>query len=76
VQLGNVISANIYVKSDAPAYHNGNTNLIIINVLVIFLFLFTKAYYVLRNRFRDKKWNLMTIEVRGDSVDDTWLTVC
>jgi hypothetical protein len=63
VQLGNVIAANIYVASDKPLYHAGNTHLIIINVLVIFLFLFTKVYYVTRNRLRDKKWNSMSTEV-------------
>ncbi|KAE8451328.1 hypothetical protein EG329_003957 [Mollisiaceae sp. DMI_Dod_QoI] len=62
VQLGNIIAANIYVTSDKPLYHKGNTHLIIINVLVLFLFLFTKAYYVTRNRLRDKKWNAMTAE--------------
>jgi hypothetical protein len=63
VQIGNVISANIYVTSDAPLYHKGNTNLIFINVAVIFLFLLTKVYYITRNRMRDKKWNAMTTEV-------------
>lgn len=63
VQLGNVISANIYLASDKPLYHAGNTHLIVINVLVIFVFLFTKVYYVTRNRLRDKKWNAMSTEV-------------
>jgi len=63
VQLGNIIAANIYVTSDKPLYHKGNTHLIIINVLVIFLFLFAKAYYITRNRLREKKWNAMTAEV-------------
>ncbi|CZR59453.1 probable permease of the major facilitator superfamily [Phialocephala subalpina] len=64
VQLGNIISANIYQTEDKPLYHKGNTHLIIINVLVILLFLFTKAYYVMRNRFREKKWNALTAEER------------
>lgn len=63
VQLGNVIAANIYLTSDKPLYHAGNTHLIIINVLVILLFLLTKVYYVMRNRIRDKQWNAMTAEV-------------
>lgn len=63
VQLGNIISANIYLASDKPLYHKGNDHLLIINGLVIFLFFFAKAYYVTRNRFRDKKWNAMTVEV-------------
>jgi hypothetical protein len=64
VQCGGITSANIYRKDDAPLYKRGNRNLIIINVLSILLFLFAKAYYVTKNRIRDKKWNAMTPEVR------------
>ena len=64
VQIGGIISANIYVTSDAPLYHKGNTSLIIINIIVLHLFLLTKAYYIMRNRIRDKKWNAMTTEVK------------
>ncbi|KAF8847929.1 hypothetical protein BDZ45DRAFT_754378 [Acephala macrosclerotiorum] len=55
IQLGNIISANIYHTANKPLCHKGSTHLIIINVLAIFLFLFTKAYYVTRNSLRDKK---------------------
>ncbi|KAH8820676.1 putative pantothenate transporter [Xylogone sp. PMI_703] len=64
VQLGNIISSNIYLSSDAPLYHKGNRNLIIINILVILLFLFTKWYYMMRNRKRQLKWDSMTREER------------
>lgn len=66
VQLGNICAAFIYRTDDAPLYHRGNTQLIIINLLGVFLFLFAKAYYVLRNRARDKKWNAMTAEEQRD----------
>jgi predicted MFS family arabinose efflux permease len=62
VQLGNICAAFIYQTDDAPLYHRGNRNLIIINLLGIFLFLFAKSYYVARNKARDKKWNAMTAE--------------
>ncbi|KAE9369192.1 putative pantothenate transporter [Stipitochalara longipes BDJ] len=64
VQLGNIIAANIYRTQDKPLYHTGNTHLLIINILVIFLFIFTKFYYVTRNRIREKKWNAMTVQER------------
>lgn len=64
VQLGGIVANNIYRADDAPKYKRGNKVLIAINVLVICIFLFTKAYYVLRNRYRDKIWNAMTPEVR------------
>ncbi|CAK7564628.1 MAG: hypothetical protein SEPTF4163_002523 [Sporothrix epigloea] len=62
VQVGSIISAYIYRADDAPHYHRGNKYLIIINFLSIAAFLFTKAYYVFRNKQRDKKWNSLTRE--------------
>lgn len=62
VQLGNICSTFIYRADDAPKYHRGNTQLIIINLLAIFLFLFAKGYYLWKNKSRDKKWNAMTRE--------------
>lgn len=60
VQLGNVISNNIYFENDKPLYRRGNTNLVVINFIAIFLFLFAKAYYVWENGRREKIWNQMT----------------
>jgi len=63
VQIGNVISTNIYQTKDKPLYHRGNTILIVINFLAIALFMFTKIYYIVRNQQRKKKWDAMTVEV-------------
>ena len=63
VQIGNVISTNIYRTKDKPLYHKGNTVLIAINFLAIALFIFTKIYYIMRNQQRKKKWDAMTAEV-------------
>ena len=63
VQLGNVCANFIYRADDSPLYRRGNLDLVIINILVIGVFIFTKIYYVLRNRSRDKRWNAMTEEV-------------
>ncbi|RDW63616.1 allantoate permease-2 [Coleophoma cylindrospora] len=68
VQLGNVIANQIYRTDDAPLYHRGNRNLIIINVLSIFVFLGTKVYYVWRNHTKEKKWASMSEEERKDYV--------
>jgi len=65
VQLGSIISANIYRTKDAPKYKHGNKVLIAINILAIALFIYAKVYYILKNRSRDKKWNSLTIEVRS-----------
>ena len=63
VQLGGIISANIYRTDDKPLYKRGNRVLLGINVMVITLFLLTKTYYVTKNKIRDRKWNAMTPEV-------------
>lgn len=62
-QLGTVTSNYIYLADDAPLYHRGNTHLIIINVLGILVFLFTKVYYVTVNKRRERKWNSLSEEV-------------
>lgn len=73
VQLGNIAANFIYRADDAPLYHRGNKNLIIINVLSIVLFLSTKAYYVLKNRSREKKWRALTDDERIAYTRDTKL---
>ncbi len=56
VQLGGVCHSFIYVDSDKPLYRHGNTTLIIINVASIGVFLLTKAYYVWRNKQKERVW--------------------
>lgn len=71
VQCGNVIAFNIYRADDKPLYHRGNTVLFGLNILSIVLFLIAKAYYVWKNRVRERKWNAMTKEQRQDYLDNT-----
>ncbi|KAJ8070400.1 hypothetical protein OCU04_000775 [Sclerotinia nivalis] len=66
VQLGNICGNFIYRTDDKPLYHRGNTQLIIINIAAIVVFLLTKVYYVMRNKQRDKVWNAMTAEQQQD----------
>lgn len=73
VQLGNIIAAYIYLADDAPKYHRGNQNLVIINFLAILTFLGTKVYYILRNRHREKIWRAMAEEERNDYIRNTKL---
>ncbi|KAH8913098.1 MFS general substrate transporter [Coniochaeta sp. PMI_546] len=74
VQVGSIISAYIYQDYDKPKYKNGNLTLVIINCFVIGLFLLTKAYYMWRNRQRDKIWSAMTEQERIDYVNNTKLS--
>lgn len=73
VQVGSIISAYIYVSDDAPLYHRGNFNLVIINLLGIVLFLLTKVYYIWRNKQRDRVWNAMTEEAKKEYIANTKL---
>ncbi|KAI0880468.1 MFS general substrate transporter [Annulohypoxylon maeteangense] len=59
-QAGGIISSNIYRADDAPLYRRGNRQLLGILIMNIVLYCLTKVYYVLRNRYRDKRWNAMT----------------
>lgn len=74
VQFGKIWANFVYRKDDAPLYHRGNTNLIAINLLAIGLFLFTKGYYVWRNRQRDRVWNAMTPEDQSDYKRNTTIS--
>ncbi|KAL2123454.1 hypothetical protein VTJ04DRAFT_3909 [Mycothermus thermophilus] len=65
VQLGGVAHSHIYRESDKPYYRRGNTVLLCVNVLSIFVFLATKAYYVARNRAKDERWRAMTDDERA-----------
>jgi hypothetical protein len=55
---------NIYLDEGAPLYGNGSRTLAIINCMCLALFVLTKLYYVLRNRYRDRVWAAMSPEVR------------
>ncbi|KAG1795331.1 allantoate permease [Suillus plorans] len=72
VQASGIISAQIYVASDAPRYRHGNEILIIICCInICFLYPGTKAYYIWRNRQRAKIWDAMTTEERAHYLSTT-----
>lgn len=69
VQCGGIIGSNIYRENDKPLYRRGNRNLVIINIISIAWFLFTKVYYVWKNKSRDRKWKAMSHEVGSQSLN-------
>lgn len=71
VQIGSIIGSNIYRADDAPYYRRGNTDLFVFSVIMIPIFIFTKFYYVGRNRHRERKWNSMTPEEQSEYINTT-----
>ncbi|KAK9486218.1 major facilitator superfamily domain-containing protein [Lipomyces starkeyi] len=61
-QLGGIVASYIYRQDDRPLYHRGNSVLIGIAVLNVFIYIGTKLYYIARNKSRQKKWNELTQE--------------
>lgn len=64
VQASSIISNNIYRDEDKPLYRTGNKVLIALAAFSAFLFVFTKYYYVWRNKSNEAKWNAMSSEER------------
>ena len=70
LHLSNRIQTN-RGTDDGPRYATGNKVLISLLIVNIFIYIFTKVYYVMRNRQRDRKWNAMTKEERILYLDTT-----
>ncbi|KAH3679415.1 hypothetical protein WICMUC_001035 [Wickerhamomyces mucosus] len=70
-QLAGIIAANIYRADDKPLYHRGNTSLYSIAILGLVSCIFARYYYILRNRYKAKKWNALTPEQQKDYIKNT-----
>jgi hypothetical protein len=71
VQLGNIVSSNIYRADDAPYYRRGNKMLVGIACLNLVLYAIAKGYYVLKNKKRARIWNNWTEEERKEYLATT-----
>ncbi|KAJ9125072.1 hypothetical protein QFC22_000025 [Naganishia vaughanmartiniae] len=71
VQASSMIASNVYRADDKPYYHRGNRALIGIVAGNLVLFFLSKAYYVLRNRHREKIWNGMTTAEKESYLQNT-----
>ncbi|CAD6650296.1 CCN_G0047300.mRNA.1.CDS.1 [Saccharomyces cerevisiae] len=60
VQVGLIISSNIYAKSDAPLYRKGNGVLFGLALFMFPILIGSKLIYVYINKQRDKRWNAMS----------------
>lgn len=71
VQASGIIASNIYRNDDKPRYLRGNRILVSLCATNIGLYLFAKAYYILRNRHKARRWDAMTEEERANYLDTT-----
>ncbi|OSX66959.1 hypothetical protein POSPLADRAFT_1128288 [Postia placenta MAD-698-R-SB12] len=70
VQAGGIVAANIYRSNDA-VHKRGNTDLIAICVMNVFLYILTYIFYRSLNNWRDKKWKAMTPDEQQQYLDTT-----
>ncbi|KAF9767783.1 hypothetical protein IL306_015008 [Fusarium sp. DS 682] len=71
VQAGNIAASNIFREDDKPLYRRGNRVILGITCANIFLFYLVKAFYIWRNKVRDRRWNALTKEQQQDYLVNT-----
>ena len=71
VQLGSIIANNIYREDDKPMYRRGNMQLFVITLILIPILLLTKAYYIWRNKSKEKIWNAMSEDEKQEYRETT-----
>ncbi|KAF4205348.1 hypothetical protein CNMCM8927_006350 [Aspergillus lentulus] len=62
VQVGSVISSQIYRADDSPYYYRGNKVLISICVLSLIVFVAQREFLRYLNRQKERKWSAMSAE--------------
>lgn len=70
VQVGSLISSQIYRKYDGPYYKQGNKVLISICALSLVTFLVQRQYLILLNKRKEKIWQTMSLEERNAYQND------
>lgn len=71
VQSGNIIASNIYRDDDQPLYKRGNKILLAICAWNVVQFYGVKAFYIWRNRVRERKWRALSSEEQKDYILNT-----
>ncbi|KAH8171428.1 major facilitator superfamily protein [Sarocladium implicatum] len=71
VQTGNIVASNIYRDDDKPLYKRGNKILLAVCCFNIVLLYGVKAFYIWRNKKRDRQWDAMTVEEREHYILNT-----
>lgn len=71
-QASGVVGSNIFQKNDNPPYYpKGKETVLGLSIAGGVLVLSTSLYYHLRNQYKERKWNSMTVEEQRDYVQNT-----
>jgi hypothetical protein len=70
-QAAGIIAPNIYRADNKPKYRRGNKQLVAIVSGNIIIYLLVGVYYRWVNKRRDKIWNGMTAEEKGEYAKNT-----
>jgi len=70
VQIGSLISSQIYRAYDAPYYKQGNKVLVSICALSAVTFLVQRQALVYLNKQKERKWSAMSAEEKADYQND------
>lgn len=65
-QVGSIVATQVYTEADKPYYNKGNKVILAICCFNIAFSFVAKFYYIQRNKYKERKWNMMTEEERDD----------
>jgi predicted MFS family arabinose efflux permease len=71
VQVGGIVSSQMYRPDDAPYYHRANHRLLYIVCGNLVLWAIAKAYYVARNRSKARRWDALSPEEKDHYLSTT-----
>ncbi|KAM0750271.1 MFS general substrate transporter, partial [Meredithblackwellia eburnea MCA 4105] len=64
-QVGGITAANVYQAKDKPYYHKGNRVLLGVISANLVVFIFTKFYFIFRNKQKAKVWEALSPDERA-----------
>ena len=70
VQVGSVVSSQIYRKHDSPYYKQGNKVLISICALSLVTFIVQRQFLIHLNKKKERTWEAMSLEERNAYQND------
>lgn len=73
-QLSQIIGANIFRADDAPRYRRGISQLFAISIAAFAVTYLAKVYYIVRNKYKQRKWSKMSMDEQSEYLSTTAMT--